>query len=142
MNKKQTTTAPRPLFFVFSPRASCHVIVGILEFGSLGVSMPHLVSVLFGPFLVYMVAIFVVIHSFVILHHHKPVCPRLECNFPHSIPTETEMTNYLDNDKVVNPLKDEAAPLAGDRQSQDISPELAQAAFVIFWPNEQHIQVR
>ena len=58
--------------------------VGILEFGSLGVSTPHLVTLLFGSFLVYMVAIFVVTpHSFVTLHHHELVRPRLGRDFPH-----------------------------------------------------------
>jgi len=57
--------------------------VGISEFGSLGVSTPHLVMVLFGTFLVYSVAIFVVTpHSFVTLHHHELVRPRLGRDFP------------------------------------------------------------
>ena len=54
--------------------------VGILEFGLLGVSTPHLVMVLFW----YIVAIFVVTpHSFVTLHHHELVRPRLGRDFPH-----------------------------------------------------------
>ena len=58
--------------------------VGISEFGSLGVSTPHLVTLLFGLFLVYTVAIFVVTpHSFVTLHHHELVRPRLGRDFPH-----------------------------------------------------------
>jgi len=58
--------------------------VGISEFGSLGVSTPHLVTFLFGSFLVYTVAIFVVIpHSCVTLHHHELVRPRLGRDFPH-----------------------------------------------------------
>ena len=63
-------------------RAVAHV--GISEFGSLGVSTPHLVMVLFSSFLVYTVAIFVVTpHSFVTLHHHELVRPRLGRDFPH-----------------------------------------------------------
>ena len=59
--------------------------VGISEFGSLGVSTPHLVTVLFGSFLVYTVAIFVVTpHSFVTLHHHELVRPHLGRDFPQS----------------------------------------------------------
>ena len=58
-------------------------IVGISEFGSLGVSTPHLVTLLFGSFLVYTVAIFVVTpHLFVTLHHHELVRPRLGRDFP------------------------------------------------------------
>ena len=61
--------------------------VGISEFGSLGVSTPHLVTLLFGPFLVYTVAIFVVTpHSFVTLHHHELVRPHLGRDFPHGRP--------------------------------------------------------
>jgi len=57
-------------------------IVGISEFGSLGVSTPHLVMVLFGTFLVYSVAIFVVTpHSFVTLHHHELVALSLYRKF-------------------------------------------------------------
>ena len=58
--------------------------VGISEFGLLGMSTPHLVTLLFSLFLVYMVAIFVVTpHSFVTLHHHELVRPRLGRDFPH-----------------------------------------------------------
>jgi len=58
--------------------------VGILKFSSLGMSMLYLVTVLFSSFLVYMVAIFVVIlHSFVTLHHHKLVHSHLGIDFPH-----------------------------------------------------------
>ena len=43
----------------------------------------HLVMLLFGSFLVYTVAIFVVTpHSFVTLHHHKLVRPRVGRDFP------------------------------------------------------------
>ena len=60
--------------------------VGISKFGSLGVSTPHLVTLLFGSFLVYTVAIFVVTpHSFVTLHHHELVHPRLGRDFPHHL---------------------------------------------------------
>jgi len=63
--------------------------VGISEFGSLGVSTPHLVMLLFGSFLVYTVAIFVVIpHSFVTLHHHELVRPRLGRDFPQGVLVE------------------------------------------------------
>ena len=49
-------------------------------------STPHLVTLLFGSFLVYTVAIFVVIpHSFVTLHHHELVRPRLGRDFPQEI---------------------------------------------------------
>ena len=49
-------------------------------------SMPHLVMVLFGSFLVYIVAIFVVIpHSFVTLHHHELVRPCFGRDFPQEV---------------------------------------------------------
>ena len=70
------------LVLFLSTRLRSRGYVGISEFGSLGVSMPHLVMVLFW----YIVAIFVVIpHSFVTLHHHELVCPRLGHDFPHPL---------------------------------------------------------
>ena len=70
--------------------------VGILEFGSFGVSTPHLVTLLFGSFLVYTVAIFVVTpHSLVTLHHHELVRPHLGHDFPQS-PLVTSKWKELD----------------------------------------------
>ena len=93
------------------------VPVGISEFGSLGISTPHLVMVLFGLFLVYTVAIFVVIpHSFVTLHYHDFVHPHLGVNFPQCL-----LLLFPNMSKVLSRAFDVSEPAEMLRNTKDIS---------------------